>query len=133
MGANLFYMPHGISVDHENNIWVTDVGLHQVSWEKKRRETRNWREKTKWLPDFKRYLIIKTVLQIGKSIILIMEEKSTFLAYILSKTWKYRLFINHKAHIWKLAVKSKKQNGGWKIIFFRWWCSRGTVLLLLLY
>lgn len=30
MGANLFYMPHGISVDHENNIWVTDVGLHQV-------------------------------------------------------------------------------------------------------
>ncbi|GAB1605212.1 peptidyl-alpha-hydroxyglycine alpha-amidating lyase 2-like [Argonauta hians] len=29
-GANLFYLPHGITVDHENNIWTTDVGLHQV-------------------------------------------------------------------------------------------------------
>ena len=24
-------MPHGISVDNNNNIWVTDVALHQVS------------------------------------------------------------------------------------------------------
>lgn len=23
-------MPHGITVDHENNIWVTDVALHQI-------------------------------------------------------------------------------------------------------
>lgn len=23
-------MPHGITVDHENNIWMTDVALHQV-------------------------------------------------------------------------------------------------------
>lgn len=23
-------MPHGITVDHENNVWLTDVGLHQV-------------------------------------------------------------------------------------------------------
>lgn len=29
-GANLFIMPHGLEVDKENNIWVTDVGLHQV-------------------------------------------------------------------------------------------------------
>jgi peptidylamidoglycolate lyase len=29
-GANLFIMPHGLTVDDENNIWVTDVGLHQV-------------------------------------------------------------------------------------------------------
>jgi peptidylamidoglycolate lyase len=29
-GSNLFIMPHGLTVDHENNIWVTDVGLHQV-------------------------------------------------------------------------------------------------------
>lgn len=29
-GKNLFYMPHGLTVDHENNIWVTDVALHQV-------------------------------------------------------------------------------------------------------
>ena len=29
-GANLFIMPHGLSVDKENNIWVTDVGLSQV-------------------------------------------------------------------------------------------------------
>lgn len=29
-GDNLFIMPHGLKVDHENNIWVTDVGLHQV-------------------------------------------------------------------------------------------------------
>ncbi|MEJ7738844.1 MAG: peptidyl-alpha-hydroxyglycine alpha-amidating lyase family protein [Chitinophagaceae bacterium] len=29
-GANLFIMPHGLTVDNENNIWVTDVGLHQV-------------------------------------------------------------------------------------------------------
>jgi len=24
-------MPHGIEVDANNNIWVTDVGLHQVN------------------------------------------------------------------------------------------------------
>ena len=29
-GANLFIMPHGLTVDKENNIWITDVGLHQV-------------------------------------------------------------------------------------------------------
>lgn len=29
-GDHLFIMPHGLTVDHENNIWVTDVGLHQV-------------------------------------------------------------------------------------------------------
>ncbi|MDI1322185.1 MAG: peptidyl-alpha-hydroxyglycine alpha-amidating lyase family protein [Algoriphagus sp.] len=29
-GANHFIMPHGLTVDQENNIWVTDVGLHQV-------------------------------------------------------------------------------------------------------
>lgn len=27
---NFFIMPHGLKVDHENNIWVTDVGLQQV-------------------------------------------------------------------------------------------------------
>ncbi len=29
-GANLFIMPHGLEVDNQNNIWVTDCGLHQV-------------------------------------------------------------------------------------------------------
>lgn len=29
-GNNLFIMPHGLTVDRDNNIWVTDVGLHQV-------------------------------------------------------------------------------------------------------
>lgn len=29
-GENLFIMPHGLKVDNKNNIWVTDVGLHQV-------------------------------------------------------------------------------------------------------
>ena len=29
-GDNLFIMPHGLTVDKENNIWVTDAGLHQV-------------------------------------------------------------------------------------------------------
>jgi len=29
-GANRFIMPHGLTVDHRNHIWVTDVGLHQV-------------------------------------------------------------------------------------------------------
>ena len=29
-GDNLFIMPHGLTVDMNNNIWVTDVGLHQV-------------------------------------------------------------------------------------------------------
>jgi peptidylamidoglycolate lyase len=29
-GANLFIMPHGLSVDKENNVWVADVGLHQI-------------------------------------------------------------------------------------------------------
>ena len=29
-GSNLFIMPHGLEVDNQNNIWVTDCGLHQV-------------------------------------------------------------------------------------------------------
>lgn len=29
-GANQFFMPHGITVDAEGNVYVTDVGLHQV-------------------------------------------------------------------------------------------------------
>jgi peptidylamidoglycolate lyase len=29
-GENLFIMPHGLKVDKQNNVWVTDVGLHQV-------------------------------------------------------------------------------------------------------
>jgi peptidylamidoglycolate lyase len=29
-GDNLFIMPHGLTVDNENNIWVTDVGLNQI-------------------------------------------------------------------------------------------------------
>lgn len=30
LGKDLFYMPHGITVDHEDNVWLTDVALHQV-------------------------------------------------------------------------------------------------------
>ncbi|HKB10685.1 MAG TPA: peptidyl-alpha-hydroxyglycine alpha-amidating lyase family protein [Vicinamibacterales bacterium] len=29
-GAGMFLVPHGITVDGENNIWLTDVGLQQV-------------------------------------------------------------------------------------------------------
>merc|ERR1711934_738472 len=29
-GKDIFYMPHGLDIDGEGNIWVTDVGLHQV-------------------------------------------------------------------------------------------------------
>lgn len=29
-GARRFAMPHGLSVDHQGNIWLTDVALHQV-------------------------------------------------------------------------------------------------------
>nr|AEI84584.1 peptidylglycine alpha-amidating monooxygenase [Conus bullatus] len=29
-GSGRFYMPHGIEVDQEKNIWVTDVALHQI-------------------------------------------------------------------------------------------------------
>jgi len=29
-GAGQLYMPHGLKVDGQGNIWVTDVGLHQV-------------------------------------------------------------------------------------------------------
>lgn len=29
-GDNLFIMPHGLTVDRFNNVWVTDVGLHQI-------------------------------------------------------------------------------------------------------
>ncbi|KAH9393175.1 hypothetical protein TYRP_022036 [Tyrophagus putrescentiae] len=29
-GNNSFYMPHGISVDPQGNIWLTDVALHQA-------------------------------------------------------------------------------------------------------
>jgi peptidylamidoglycolate lyase len=29
-GAGLFIMPHGLTIDHNDNVWLTDVGLHQV-------------------------------------------------------------------------------------------------------
>eukprot|EP00873_Tetraselmis_striata_P004906 jgi/Tetstr1/425170/TSEL_015631.t1 len=29
-GAGVFYMPHGLTIDHEGNLWLTDTGLHQV-------------------------------------------------------------------------------------------------------
>lgn len=29
-GSGMFYMPHGLTIDHENNVWVTDVALHQI-------------------------------------------------------------------------------------------------------
>ena len=29
-GENSFIMPHGLTVDNENNVWVTDVALHQI-------------------------------------------------------------------------------------------------------
>lgn len=29
-GADLFIMPHGLFVDHQNNIWIADIGRHQV-------------------------------------------------------------------------------------------------------
>jgi len=29
-GANEFIMPHGMTLDHEDNVWLTDVGRHQV-------------------------------------------------------------------------------------------------------
>lgn len=29
-GAGLFIMPHGLTVDHHDRLWLTDVGLHQV-------------------------------------------------------------------------------------------------------
>jgi peptidylamidoglycolate lyase len=29
-GANRFRMPHGLTLDGDDNLWVTDVGLHQV-------------------------------------------------------------------------------------------------------
>jgi peptidylamidoglycolate lyase len=29
-GANYFIMPHGLTVDKQNNIWVTDVALNQI-------------------------------------------------------------------------------------------------------
>lgn len=25
-----FYMPHGLTVDPEDNVWLTDVAMHQV-------------------------------------------------------------------------------------------------------
>lgn len=30
LGKNRFYLPHGITIDKDGNIWITDVGLHQV-------------------------------------------------------------------------------------------------------
>jgi peptidylamidoglycolate lyase len=29
-GKDIFIMPHGLEVDSEGNVWVTDVGLHQI-------------------------------------------------------------------------------------------------------
>ena len=29
-GGGIFVMPHGLTIDNQNNVWVTDCGLHQV-------------------------------------------------------------------------------------------------------
>ena len=29
-GADTFVMPHGLTIDRDDNVWLTDVGLHQV-------------------------------------------------------------------------------------------------------
>lgn len=29
-GAGTFIMPHGLTIDHDDHVWLTDVGLHQV-------------------------------------------------------------------------------------------------------
>jgi len=29
-GGNMFYLPHGVTLDSDGNTWVTDVGRHQV-------------------------------------------------------------------------------------------------------
>jgi len=29
-GAGLFFLPHMITIDSQNKVWVTDVALHQV-------------------------------------------------------------------------------------------------------
>ncbi|KAK3914351.1 Peptidyl-alpha-hydroxyglycine alpha-amidating lyase 1 [Frankliniella fusca] len=29
-GKGIFYMPHGLTIDSEDNLWVTDVALHQI-------------------------------------------------------------------------------------------------------
>lgn len=29
-GASTFIMPHGLTIDHDDNVWLTDVGRHQV-------------------------------------------------------------------------------------------------------
>jgi peptidylamidoglycolate lyase len=29
-GANAFIMPHGLTIDRDDNVWLTDVGRHQV-------------------------------------------------------------------------------------------------------
>ena len=30
LGANMFVLPHGLRIDHDDNIWVTDLALQQV-------------------------------------------------------------------------------------------------------
>lgn len=29
-GSNMFYLPHGLTIDRQNNAYVTDVAMHQV-------------------------------------------------------------------------------------------------------
>lgn len=29
-GANMFYMPHGITIDQYGSTWITDCAMHQV-------------------------------------------------------------------------------------------------------
>lgn len=29
-GKNMFYMPHGLTIDQSGNYWITDVAMHQV-------------------------------------------------------------------------------------------------------
>ncbi|XP_015251692.1 PREDICTED: peptidyl-glycine alpha-amidating monooxygenase [Cyprinodon variegatus] len=52
-GRNMFYLPHGITTDKDNNYWVTDVALHQGSSDRRRRTPFQIPHSLVFLPDRK--------------------------------------------------------------------------------
>jgi NHL repeat len=48
-GARQFAMPHGLSLDWQGHVWITDAGLHQVFKFSKQGELL-WKHGTAWQP-----------------------------------------------------------------------------------
>ena len=104
-GKDLFFLPHMITVDSENNIWMTDVALHQIF---------------KFAPyggDHKPLLTLGTRFQPGSDDRWVLNSTVTWHKYILGthllfQLWAFSLWIHCKTRT-KQNVRGYYNKNSW--------------------